>query len=174
MKHIRALIAPVLLFVAVVSGYGFLFVNISRDVSAAFADRASAAALGQEESLQKTVQQFVTDTAAERTELASYVATDGDVVTLIQEIESVAGRDNVSLSVGAIAAVPSDWHYHEPLDVSLSASGSFSALAAFAADLESLPQASRLSSITFEASRGGGWTATCTVEFLKEKTLSAS
>lgn len=174
MSRFTAFIVSLALFVAALAAYGFLFVHIGSDVAAAAADRAAAAAAGQQEDLQKTVQSFVADTASARTALASYVVTDADVVSLIQELEDAAAQENVSFSVGTISTVSSGWQYHETLRISLVATGTFASLAAFSADLESLPQASHLAQISFEATEKHMWKAVATVEFVKAKTSPSS
>ena len=169
--------APILSFIicaAACAVYGYLLVGISNAAASASADKTSAAAAGQEESLQKTVQTFVANTASEQAALAGFVATDADVVTIIQDLENAAARENVSLTVGAIAAMPSTWQYHETLQVSVVATGSYTALAALAAELETLPYASHLSRVTFESGAPGSWRMTAVIEFLKTKTAQNS
>jgi hypothetical protein len=153
--------------------FGFLFLKTGEAISATVADRAASAAAGQEESAQKTLQAFVADTAADQSELASYVADDTSVVGIIQTIEDAASREGVSVTIGAISVVPADWRYHETLSLSLSATGSFSALAAFSTDLESLPYASHPASVSFQTSSGKNWFASYTLDFLKQKGKSS-
>jgi hypothetical protein len=150
-----------------------LFVKTGEAISATVADRSQSAAAGQEESAQKTLQAFVTDTAPAQSELASYVADDASVVGIIQTVEDAASREGISVTIGAIAVAPADWRYHETLSLSLSATGPFSALAAFSTDLESLPYASHLESVSLQSASGKNWFASYTLDFLKQKGKSS-
>lgn len=169
MNRFTFLILAAILAILMLSGYVFLSIRIHSLLASAAAAREGAAAAGAAASLQQGIQDFLSATQAERTDLSAYVATDADVVSLIQEVQDVAKKEKVTATVGAIAVAPTDWKYHEPLEMSLSATGSLPALAAFATDLESLPQTSHLSAASFEASGKGVWFARFTVDFVKEK-----
>ncbi len=173
MNRFMPLLVSVIVLVAAIAGYVFLSVQIRQAASAASAATENVSATGKQESFQRSIWAFMQDTERERAELATFVAKDNDIVTLIETIENAAKREKVSATIGSVSVSAVDWKYHEPLEVSLSAQGSFAALAAFATDLESLPQASRLSRMTVEASDKNLWFGTFTVEFVKEKTQSS-
>lgn len=169
MTKFLPLAAALLLLFFGITLYVFLCAEISRTVSVAAAARANASGAGQQELFQQSVQSFVNDTAVQRAELATFIAKDTDIVSLIDTIDNAAKREKVSVTIGAVNVVAGSWQHHEPLEVTLSAQGSFAQLAAFATDLESLPMASRLLSMNAEASENHLWFDTFVVQFVKEK-----
>ncbi|MBI3573565.1 hypothetical protein HY090_00760 [Candidatus Kaiserbacteria bacterium] len=169
MKRFIPLFIPTLFLAAAIGAYVFLSFRINEAAAHWAAARASAQALGQEGQFQKSVGALLKDTQFQRSELASFVATDSTLASLTQMIKEAAKREKISVAIGAISPAPSDWKYHEPLTVSLSARGSLAAIAAFATDLESLPVASHLSVMSLEVSDNRTWLASFTVDFVKEK-----
>jgi hypothetical protein len=147
-----------------------LIIGTGSAITTAVSDREQGAAAGQEENASQLVQSFVSQTAPERTELESFVATDASVVSVIQEIEAAAAREGVKVTIGAISVVPdTSWRFHESLNIAVSSTGSFAGVTAFATALESLPHASHVAKMDFEAT-AKEWYGTFTLDFLKEKT----
>ena len=169
MTRFIPLFGSVLLLLAGIGVYLFLCVNIAQSVSTAATAQASASGTGEQELFQQSIQTFMQDTVSQRTELSGFVTKDTDVVSLINAIDAAAKREKVSVTIGSVSVLGTEWKYHEPLEVALSAQGSFSALALFATDLESLPTASHLSAMTADASTNHTWFDTFTVDFVKEK-----
>lgn len=170
MKRFTPLLLSLALLAAALGVYGFLSFHIARAVAAASDARAAAASSGAQALFHQSVATFLGATGESRAALATFVPADEDVPALIQEIESAAKREKVSVTISQVSVGTADWKYLEPLEIKLSARGSFAAVAAFATDLESLPQPSRLSSFTAQAASGGSWFATYAVSFIKQKT----
>lgn len=173
MNRFAPLLIALLLLAAAVYGFAFLAAHTYAAAAAAAAAAESIATAGKQESFQQNVAAFMRGTESERAELGTFITKDRDVVSIIAAIEAAAKREKVSVEVSSIAVAPAPyWKYHEPLDVTLSAQGSFPALAAFATNLESLPWVSHLLTMTAGASDMHTWTSTFTLEFAKEKAAS--
>ena len=170
MKRFTPLFLSLALLVAALGVYGFLSFGISRAVGAASEARAAAASSGARALFRQNIAGFLGMTEESRTALATFVPADKDVPALIQEIEDAAKREKVSVTISQVSVGTADWKYFEPLEIKLSARGSFTAVAAFATDLESLPHPSRLSSFAAQSASGGSWFATYAVDFVKQKT----
>jgi Tfp pilus assembly protein PilO len=169
MNRFTLLLLSLFLLAAAMAIYGFLSFEISRAVSTASAARAQAQTSGAQALYRQSVSGFLNGTESDRAALTAFVPADQDVPAIIQEIEDAALREKVSTVIGSVSVASSSWAYHEPLEIQLSARGSFAGLATFATDLESLPHASHLSSFTAQSSGGHAWFAAYTVDFVKQK-----
>jgi Tfp pilus assembly protein PilO len=170
MNRFTPLVFSLVFLVIAVAAYAFLSYETARALSSAASVHAQAASADAEGLYQQSISSFLSATASDRAALDAFVPADEDVPVVIQDVEDAAAREKVVATIGAVSVAPSDWQYHEPLEIKLSARGSFAALAAFATDLESLPQASHLSSFSAQSSGNGSWFASYTVDFVKEKT----
>ena len=171
MNRFFSFFSALALLIAAVAAFCFLTYEINRHIASTAQGKANLASLSGEQTYEQTVSSFLNDTAAPQAALASFVVSDSDVVSVIDTIEAAAKREKVAVTVDSVSVGQTTWKYHEPLDISLSAQGSFAALAAFATDLESLPQASRLVSVHAEASDGKVWFETFKMEFVKTNPL---
>ena len=169
MKHIVFLIISLAIFAAAVGGYWFMHQNISSGVNQIAAARAEADAANGREQFARAASSFLSDTSLEREELETFVVQDADVVAAIETIEASAKREKITASVSSVNVNSKGQQFHEIVTMTVSARGSFAALNAFAASLESLPFASRVLSLTLEESAERSWFLTASLEFVKRK-----
>lgn len=172
MKRFTPLLFSLALFVVSIAVFVFLSFEISGAVRDASAARVEASSSGTQALYRQSIAGFLSGTESERSTLTAFVPTDQDAPAIIQEIEAAAKQEKVIPAIGSVSVVSTTWKYHEPLEIKLSARGSLAAVTAFATDLESLPQASHLSSFTVQASGKQIWFATYVVDFVKVKTPS--
>jgi len=169
MSKFTSLISATLLLVGTATLYTLFFFYIQGQIAIAAQARLDASGIEQQDQFQSSVASLLRNTDADRTELSSYVSNDSNIVNVIQSIEDRATLDHVTTKIISVAVGAAKWKYHEPLTITFSAEGTFSALTAFATDMESFPQASHLAKINAQVSTNHLWTATVTLEFLKEK-----
>ncbi len=174
MNRFTPLLISLVLCVAAGAVYGWLSFETSLAISSASAASAEAATSGARALYAQSVSGLLRETADERSQLAAFVATDQSAPAIIQELGDAAKYEQVSATIGTVSVLASDWKQYEPLEIQLSARGSFAALAALATDLESLPQVSHLSSFTIQSSGNRVWFATYTVDFVKQKSSPTS
>jgi hypothetical protein len=169
MKHIVFLIIAGVIFLTAVGGYWFMLQNISVGVNQIAAARSEAEAANGREQFARAASSFLSDTALEREELETFVVQDADVVAAIETIEASAKREKITASVSSVNVNGKGQQFHEIVTMTVSARGSFAALNAFAASLESLPFASRVLSLSLEESAERSWFLSANVEFVKRK-----
>jgi len=169
MNRFLPLVGGFILFAGAVAALAFVLASVGGYIATASEAKAAVTSSSREESYNEAVASFLSDTADERSRLSSFIVNDAGVVAVIQEIDDAAKREKVSVTIDSVAVGASAWNYFDPLDVSVSATGSFAALSAFATDLESLPEASRLVSFHAEAAENKAWFGSYRVEFLKTK-----
>lgn len=151
----------------------FLFINagISGFVKTIAKAKESSFSTDTRDQALKRADTLIAETALTRAELATFVVSDADSVRLIDTVEATAKRERVTLTVGSVSVVPTEWTYHELVRVVFSARGSLSSMTRFTSAIETLPEASRLRDVSFEISDNNLWFATFTVDFIKEKSL---
>lgn len=169
MRKFTALILGLLFLAATIAGYAFVHARISGFVATIAKAKETAFSTDARDQALRRADALITETAAGRAELETFVVPDSDSVRLIDAVEAAAKREGVTVTIGSVAVLPASWTYHEPVRVTLSARGSLSALSRFASALETLPEASRLVTASFEASADRQWFATIVIDFIKEK-----
>ncbi|MBV9349528.1 MAG: hypothetical protein JO026_02145 [Patescibacteria group bacterium] len=169
MTRFLPLIAALCLFAASVALYAGLLFGIRQSISAATLAHASASTTGEQQLFKRRVASFMEQTASVRSSLEGFIATDESVISLINEIDNAGKREHLSITIGSVGTTPSVWKYHEPLEIVVTAQGSFSDIVNFATDLESLPEASRLATFRAESTDKKDWFATYTVYVAKER-----
>ena len=167
MKHLFPLIIGILFVAAAAAGYWFMHRNISQGVDEIAAARAEADAAGGREQFARAAGAFLSDTAIEREELNTFVVQDEDFVAAIETIEASAKREKVTATVASVNVNSKTNQFHEVITMTVSARGSFAALTAFAASLESLPFASRVLTLSLEETAERVWFLNTSVEFIK-------
>jgi glutamine synthetase adenylyltransferase len=171
MKHILILVVGVLFAAAAAGGYWFMYQNIAHGVNGIAEARADADAASGRERFQRAASAFLSDTAREREELNTFVVQDADFVAAVETIEAAAKREKITTTVGSVAVDSKLRQFHEVITMTVSARGPFEGVTAFAAALESLPFASRVQSLSIEASAEKTWFLTASLEFIKRKAL---
>lgn len=169
MKQLPILILALLLAIAAIGGYVFMLTTIQTAVDEIASARADSQSAEERETLAQTANIFMTDTAPARSELDTFVTTDAEFVSAIDMLESAGKREKVDVTIGSVSVKKTAAKAHEAATVILSAKGSFAGLAAFASAVESLPLASRVTSVSLEASTDNSWFGTFSLEFLKRK-----
>lgn len=169
MKFMPAIIS-LLVFIGLASGYVFLVSSIQADINTAASFLERVESLTKRDALARSMQVFLNDTSDKRQGLEPYIAGAGDVVSVIELVESTARSEGVDISISNVSTSQQDgWRQHESIEVTFSVSGTFGRIASFTAFLEALPIASRLSGVSLEASGEGEWFGTYAVLFAKEK-----
>lgn len=164
------LILSIILFLGLSGTYGFLVSSIQHDVDTAGVFLEQSESLTRRDALTRSLELFLNDTENERSALSGYVYGTNDVVSAIELIEDTARGWRVDVSISNVDVRSEEgWSEHEMVRVSFSASGTFSRMTSFISYLESLPTASRLETVSLEASDGGEWFGTFIVSFVKEK-----
>lgn len=169
MKYIFPVLAALLFLSAAVGGYWYVHTMMRVSMDAEATARAEGAQAEEREKFARTARTFLDGIRAERTELSSYVATDADFVAIIETIEAAALRERVSVSVGSVSVQPESSKFHERVALELSATGSFANITMFASALETLPFASRVTSVALEQSLDRTWFSRITMDVLKRK-----
>ncbi len=169
MKQFLIPASLLILVAASVAGYVFMISKIDGAVQAIATANEQVQSLTARETFARSAGTFLSDTAAARAEIATFVANDAAVAGIIQSLEDEGKRGKVAVSVGSVTVVPDGWKQHELLRVELSAHGQFAALGNFATVLESLPFASRLETASFEVS-DKSWFSSFVLVFPKGKT----
>ena len=169
MKNFGPTIAAFLLLVVAMAGYSFLVFEVNRYVG-----RISVALLGSESLTQRDAQArsiefFLGDTEELRASLDGFVVRDDNVVSVIELLEDVARKENVSLSIASVSVADAGWSYHERVDVSFSVDGTFVNVTDFIATLEGLPFVARIENGTTGASGDASWFGSFMATFVKEK-----
>ncbi len=161
-----------LLLLGAVCLYVFLVEDIASSMTAIAAAKESALQVGAEADIAHGTDIFMADTAAEQTELETFVVKDSESVRIVNAIDDAATRAHVTPTIGSVSVLPTSWQYHEPVEVVVSAKGSAAALTSFATLLQSLPEASELKTMSLEASTNNSWFGKFIVDFVKEKPVT--
>ena len=170
MKQLVAIITALVCAVLLAGGYAFMLIDINDNVARSAAAEGGAESLSIRDAAARSLELFLSRSAAERAALNAFIVPDEDVVAVIELLEDAARRTGVSIAISTIAAAPRDgWSAHEAVEVSFSATGTFVKLARFSALLEALPLASRLESVSLETSAEGAWFGSFSMFFIKER-----
>lgn len=168
----KNLIYPLFVFflaIVAVGAYIVMVRDINLDVAKASEARSGVETLSTRDATARSMEFLLKETAAERTTLETLIVKDVDVAGPIGIIEDAARLAKIKVSISGITVTaPDGWVRHQGIEVSFSASASFTALTRFAGILESLPVGSRLERSSFEASKDN-WFGTFRVLFIKEK-----
>lgn len=171
MKKFTTLILGCFCLVVIASVFVFINAGISGFVTTIAKAKEGSFSTDARDQALKRADVLITETALNRAELATFVVSDSDSVRLIDTIETTAKREHVTLTIGSVSVVPTEWTYHELVRVVFSARGSLTPMTRFVSAIETLPEASRLVNVSFEVSDTNLWFATFTVDFIKEKSL---
>ena len=169
MKHVFPLIISILLLFAAIGGYWYMTFAISNAIGTIADAKGSIESTREREQMTRTASSFLAETAAERAELDTFIAQNADFVAVIESIEGAAAREKVSATVDSVNVSKTSQKYHEIVAVSVSARGSFGGVLSFASALETLPFASRVTSLSLDSTGGTGWYLQASMEFVKRK-----
>lgn len=170
MKNIVLLIISVLVFFASWGGYAFLMTRINTSIDSIATTKVRIDSVGRREGLAKTAEFFIADTESDREELARFVVDDQGVIEVIETIEAAARREKIDASISSVTIQANEgWQSHELVRVAVNGKGKYTALAAFASALETLPFAARLESVSLENISDRTWSGGYTVVLVKEK-----
>jgi hypothetical protein len=172
MKYVITLSVAVLC--ALLSGfaYWYLMNDITNFLGTIATIRENVSSVGQRDSIQRSQDVFLEETATERSELETFVTRDVDIVHIIETIEAAGRREKVLVTIGSVVVEsPVHLKQHEVVRVTMSARGTFASLGAFTTALETFPVASRLSELKLEASTNNLWFGTYTLVLVKEKAI---
>lgn len=168
----RKFIAPfmaILLFLTLVASFVFVFVRIGYFVSvSSSAKEAVVSSTLRMQALQGS-RVFLEQTESLRAELRNVLIQTDNSVRLIETVEDAALRARVKVSVGSVSELPTNWQYHESIRVTASGRGTLTALGRFSKELEALPEASRIHSVSLQISSDNTWFGTFVVDFVKEQ-----
>lgn len=169
MKQYFLLCISVGIAIGAASGLLFMVHDIQRNTAQISETTGLLKAVSERDTRARALEEFIERVRPLKTSLDAYVVGADDIVSAIELVEETARREGVNLSLSAVTIVSDDeWEYHEGIEVSLTAIGTFSNLAAFAAALESLPRAARIDEVHIEASVEESWFGRFTVVFIKE------
>lgn len=170
LHHTIPLLASALALVLAGGVYAFLFFSVQSDVARITRAAQDSSSLTRRDERARSVETLLNETKDKRTALAVFVVDDEDVVSVIELLENVAAKKKTSLSISSVSVSrPSEWNYHERIDIVFSVDGPFANLIRFLATLEALPLASRVESGSLEASGGSAWFASFAMTFVKEQ-----
>lgn len=169
MKKFTTLIVAFIFLTVALACFVFMQVRISGFVATLAEARESSFSTEARDQALRRADALIAQTASSNAELAGFVVPDSNSVRIIEAIENTAKRERVTATIGSVSVMPASWTYHEPVRVTFSVRGSLAAITRFASLLETLPEASRLVSASFEVSDNNAWFATFVVDFIKEK-----
>jgi hypothetical protein len=170
MKNLVTFIFALFVTVLLAGGFWFMYAHIASGISRAQTAHAQSEALSARDALVRSQQIFLESVSVERDQIASFVASDADVVAVIEIIEDTARQARVSVAISSINTLDGEgWGYHEKVAVNFSASGSFANMTSFMSALETLPTASILESASLEAEAQSRWFGTFTITFVKNR-----
>jgi len=170
MKNLIPSFLALLLAIVLIGGYGFMYSHVASGIARAQAALEKATTLSTRDALVRSQQVFLENTANERASLNAFVASDEDVVAVIEIIESTARQEKVDVAISSINTVGGDgWGYHEKVAVNFSASGTFRNMMRFMSAVETIPLASKLEQASLEVATGSNWFGAFSVTFVKTK-----
>lgn len=156
--------------VLVVLSYGgvyYLYNDIQTSAVRIEESRDQAAAIAARDTFARAAAQFLAETVAERNAIQFFVVPSDGTAHAIELVEVAGKLAGIKATVGAATIAPSGT-YHERLDISVSAEGTFAGLARFATVLESLPRGSLLRQVSITETERG-WYGTYALTFVKQK-----
>ncbi|MES2134696.1 MAG: hypothetical protein V4449_00430 [Patescibacteria group bacterium] len=151
------------------SGYVFVHVRISGFVATIAKAKEVSFSTDTRDLALRRAGTILAETTSRREELATFVVSDSNSLRIIEAVEATAKRENVKTTIGSVSVLSTTLTYHEPVRVTLSAQGSLGDLVRFASALETLPEASRLVTMSFQVSDNHLWFGTFVIDFIKEK-----
>jgi hypothetical protein len=160
------------MLILVASAGLFLYLNqsIMSSLSSLATAEEKAATMDKRDAIGRSQQIFLNETVESRTELATFVAHDSDIVHVIETIEAAGRREKVLVTIGSVVVDQKQaWNQHEVVRITMSGKGTFPALGAFATALETFPIASKLESFSVEPSGKNLWFGEYTLALVKEK-----
>lgn len=169
MKTYIALILAVLIGVSAFGGYLYFNGLVATSIATIGEVKGSVETLIRRDSLSRSAALFVAETATERAALDAFVISQPDIVTVIDEIESLPTRSLVAAIASVEEVAVPDWKNHGLIIMKISARGPFKDVVAYGDKLEHLPYGVRILNATFEAT-DDSWFGFYTVAFVKEIT----
>lgn len=158
-----------LVFLALTSGaYGYIYYRIDVAVEVIARARNEIAVIAARDTFAKAAASFVAETVAERSAVQIFLTPADGIASAIELVEDAARAAKVKATVGSVQIVALSDVYHERIDISVSAEGTFAGAARFATVLESLPRGAFLKEVRLEV-RDKGWFGAYTVSFIKVK-----
>jgi len=169
MKHATPLIASIILLVAALTAYAFLYIGVDGYVGRIGNALSASETLTRRDAIARSMEQILSDVSAERETLAGFIVGNDDVVTVIELLEDAARQEGVTLSISSVSVGSvSGWSHHERIDVLFSVDGTFADITSFVATLEVLPNAARVESGVLESSGRTRWFGSFAMTFIKE------
>ncbi len=170
MKQFTALIISIVVATFFVGVYVFVFFQVSGFVTRIGSATADARILSGRDSALQTTEVFLSEVREFQEILERSIVLSEDVVRAIELLESTAREEDVDLLLGGVGlADVKTWNYHERVDITFSAEGSFSDLATFLSIVEGFPIMTQLGGGSMEKSAKNNWSGTFTVSFIKAK-----
>lgn len=170
MKHLIPLIFSILLFATLFGAYSVMYGRIDANIERSSGALAQTQSLSSKDALVRSQQILLEGTKEERAQLNTYVASENDVVSMIELIERTADSEDVRLSISTVnERAIDDWAYHEGIEIRFSVVGTFREITSLTATLEALPVAVHVQNVSLEAAGGGEWFGTFSVMFVKMK-----
>jgi hypothetical protein len=161
---LRNLIIAVGLFVIVVGGTLFAFLQVLRGSQTLEEQIIAVAAQNQQEETLLRMQRTAQTSEADRAELASYFLQQGsDSIVLINEIEErvgpALGLEIVTTELREVTEEEAEW-----AEVRFTVTGSREQTRALLRLLENLPYASRVKAVQMQGTRGAEWQSEITIQ----------
>ena len=126
MKQIVILVSTVIVFVAALGFYLFLMTDITKFLATIATIKEQISTAGLRDSLQRSQEIFVQETALERDEIETFVASDSGIVNIIETIEAAGRREKVLVTIGSVVVQsPPELKQHELVRITMSARGGF-------------------------------------------------
>lgn len=166
MKYLGPLIA-VLFTLATFAVSFYLYDDIGKSAVTIKDSRDKIAAIAARDTFAKAAAQFLAETSAERSAVQFFIIPTDGTAQALELVENAATLAGVKASVGDAQIAPLG-SFHERLNVTVSAEGTYAGQARFATVLESLPRGAYLTSVSLSATEKG-WFGTYVVSFIKQK-----
>lgn len=170
MRKFLPLTLSLLALIVLIGAYSFMYAGTLDGVNRTEASLLRTESLSSRDALIRSQQVFLENVIEERALLETYVASEAQVIEIIEIVENTADEEEVTLAISTVNTVSVDgWQAHEGVVVNFSASGTFSEMMRFIAALESLPIGSKLERASLELSSDEGWFGTFSIMFVKMK-----
>lgn len=165
------ILSPLVGFTFMLAAVGsafYLYFDIQSSAAHIGDARDQIAAIAARDTFAKTAAQFLAETSAERAAIQFFLTPKEGTANAIELVERAADIAKVKAVVGSAKFTALPEAYHERLDITVSAEGTFAGMARLATVLESLPIGSFMSEVRLEAT-DKGWLGTFVISFIKLK-----
>ena len=175
--HIPLLAGATLMLLVALGGYTFLFMKINAAANEAQLLAAAAGQASAQDDRSRAAQSLLAAVGTDSQATAQYIIPKEGVADFIASIEALHAKTGALITVSSVALVPaSGFSWHELVQLTFTAHGSFAQLSKVVALLETFPvplsiEQSYVERDTSDTAHGTIWAGSFTIMAAKEKSL---